>query len=228
MEHPYSPKNWPEDFPTENGNYTCICCICDQEFIGNKHRVICKECAENGNKAVFDPIFVSVGFPNIPLLSKEQCPCVEHVFNTIQPNPTMPWPDPTLEDLNDDVFNKIWDCVKRWDINVPDVYAGYCGATGNHVKAIMNAIKDGSTWQPVHTVPHDRLVLIKTSTGIVSGQYFPGELSRENPYHNEEYKAPVFSCYDDAIVIDCDYQELVEGEVEEYFPEILGWMEIPK
>jgi hypothetical protein len=85
-----------------------------------------------------------------------------------------------------------------------------------------------SSWQPSHTIPQDKEVLIKTSTGIVSGKYFPGELSRENPYHNEEYKAPVFSCYDDAIVLDCDYQELVEGEVEEYFPEILGWMEIPK
>lgn len=39
-----SPKNWPEDFPHENGNYHCHCCICGSYFIGHKRRVVCKEC----------------------------------------------------------------------------------------------------------------------------------------------------------------------------------------
>jgi len=52
----------------------------------------------------------------------------------------IPWPDPTPEQLNSFWFNRIWDVIKTWDINVPEVYEGYCGATGNHVVAILNAI----------------------------------------------------------------------------------------
>ena len=54
---------------------------------------------------------------------------------------TTTWPDPTPEDLKDETFNRIWNCIKTWDISVPEQYGGYCGATGNHVVAIMNAIK---------------------------------------------------------------------------------------
>lgn len=38
-------RSWPEDFPHENGNYTCKCCHCGEEFIGHKRRVTCKLCA---------------------------------------------------------------------------------------------------------------------------------------------------------------------------------------
>ncbi len=52
------------------------------------------------------------------------------------------WPDPTQEMLKGDAtFEAIWQCIKSWDINVPHVYAGYCGATGNHVRAILDAIR---------------------------------------------------------------------------------------
>lgn len=50
------------------------------------------------------------------------------------------WPDPTPEMLESPLFNAIWDCIKTWDINVPGVYMGYMGATGNHVRAILDAI----------------------------------------------------------------------------------------
>jgi hypothetical protein len=50
------------------------------------------------------------------------------------------WPDPTPEQLNNPVFEAIWQAIKTWDINVPDAYSGYCGATGNHVAAILKAI----------------------------------------------------------------------------------------
>ena len=39
-----SPKNWKEDFHLENGKYINICCKCDEEFLGHKRRVICKQC----------------------------------------------------------------------------------------------------------------------------------------------------------------------------------------
>ena len=51
-----------------------------------------------------------------------------------------PWPDPTPEMLATPEFEAVWQCIKRWDINVPDVYGGYCGATGNHVRAILDAL----------------------------------------------------------------------------------------
>lgn len=50
------------------------------------------------------------------------------------------WPGPTPEMLNDPTFNAIWNVIKSWDINVPDAYSGYCGATGNHVRAILDAL----------------------------------------------------------------------------------------
>ena len=54
--------------------------------------------------------------------------------------PFIPWPDPTPEQLQTLWFNRIWDAIKTWDINVPEAYEGYCGATGNHVVHILNAI----------------------------------------------------------------------------------------
>jgi hypothetical protein len=53
--------------------------------------------------------------------------------------PEFPWPHPKPEDLEAEDFNLIWECIKTWDINVPEVYSGYCGATGNHVMQILFA-----------------------------------------------------------------------------------------
>jgi hypothetical protein len=39
-----NPWDWPEDFASENGNYSNTCLRCDQAFIGNKHRRLCKRC----------------------------------------------------------------------------------------------------------------------------------------------------------------------------------------
>jgi hypothetical protein len=52
----------------------------------------------------------------------------------------MDWPDPTPAMLDDPLFEVIWQTIKTWDINVPDVYEGYCSATGNHVRAILDAM----------------------------------------------------------------------------------------
>lgn len=50
-----------------------------------------------------------------------------------------PWPDPKPEDIESKDFKFVWECVKSWDINVPEVYTGYSGATGNHVMSILFA-----------------------------------------------------------------------------------------
>ena len=38
-------RDWPDDFPHENGTYSCRCITCDSEFIGHKRRFVCRECA---------------------------------------------------------------------------------------------------------------------------------------------------------------------------------------
>ena len=38
-------RDWPEDFADENGNYSVLCSICQQWFLGYKRRVACKVCA---------------------------------------------------------------------------------------------------------------------------------------------------------------------------------------
>lgn len=48
--------------------------------------------------------------------------------------------DPEKQDLDRKEFNAIWEAIKTWDINVPEEYEGYTGATGNHVMAILDAI----------------------------------------------------------------------------------------
>ena len=61
------------------------------------------------------------------------------------------WPDPEESHLEDPRFEKIWKTIRSWDINVPHAYNGYCGATGNHVRSILDAL-DGkgarSSMQP--------------------------------------------------------------------------------
>jgi hypothetical protein len=60
------------------------------------------------------------------------------------------WPDPTPEMLASPEFEAVWQCIKKWDINVPDAYVGYCGATGNHVRAILDALRA----IPVRALPY--------------------------------------------------------------------------
>ena len=50
-------------------------------------------------------------------------------------------PSPTQEDLNSELFNKLWELMKNWDINVPDYYTRYKGCNGSHLKLIIDAIK---------------------------------------------------------------------------------------
>ncbi len=50
------------------------------------------------------------------------------------------WPDTTSEMLETVLFDTIWRTIKTWDVNVPHAYSGYMGATGNHVRAIYDAV----------------------------------------------------------------------------------------
>ena len=55
---------------------------------------------------------------------------------------TKVWRDPEPHELNTLWFNKIWNVIKDWDIHVPGAYNGYCGATGNHVVAILDVLTE--------------------------------------------------------------------------------------
>ena len=71
------------------------------------------------------------------------------------------WPDPTANQLQDPRFEKIWQKIKTWDIHVPGAYNGYCGTTGNHVRAVLDALdkrdrykmndmfKSWAYWRPI-------------------------------------------------------------------------------
>lgn len=50
-------------------------------------------------------------------------------------------PDPTQADLQDPLFEVIWQAIKGWDVNVPAYYHGYSGATGSHVMLILKEIR---------------------------------------------------------------------------------------
>jgi len=39
-----TPRDWPEDFPHDNGMYMNGCTTCKETFIGYKRRVTCKVC----------------------------------------------------------------------------------------------------------------------------------------------------------------------------------------
>ena len=59
------------------------------------------------------------------------------------------WPDPTPEMLGTPEFMAVWDTIKTWNINVPDVDGElYSGAAGNHVRAILDAL--GEVWKQLH------------------------------------------------------------------------------
>jgi hypothetical protein len=95
------------------------------------------------------------------------------------------WPDPTLEMLDDPRFEAIWQAIKSWDIHVPGAYGGYCGATGNHVRAILDKLSASpsppvieSGWQDISTAPKDgREVLLRRDGMVIAAFYGRGELS---------------------------------------------------
>jgi len=54
--------------------------------------------------------------------------------------------DPLPEELETKEFNAVWECIRHWDIGLPeDIMPNggqlYSGATGNHVVAIIDALK---------------------------------------------------------------------------------------
>jgi hypothetical protein len=61
-----------------------------------------------------------------------------------EPRPKANWPDPTPEMQESPEFEAVWNCIKRWDINVPSAYKGYMGANGSHVRAILDALKEAN------------------------------------------------------------------------------------
>lgn len=63
-----------------------------------------------------------------------------------EPKRKLPDPGPDAVDGTNPAFEAIWKCIKSWDVNVPEAYVGYCGATGNHVQAILDALLAEQMW----------------------------------------------------------------------------------
>lgn len=66
------------------------------------------------------------------------------------------WRDPSPEELEIPEFEAVWECIKKWDIGLPqDIVNGnqlYSGATGNHVVAILDALRNaGCLYNSVNT-----------------------------------------------------------------------------
>lgn len=92
--------------------------------------------------------------------------------------PTIEWLDPTEDMLRNPAFKAIWHCIKTWDINVPEAYNGYCGANGNHVRAILGALGDGI----IHQVQSVSSVKTKSEEFNIGDKY---HIIR--PQFDEEY-----------------------------------------
>src|SRR5260221_3085322 len=72
-------------------------------------------------------------------------------------------PNPTSEQLNDPLFTAIWEVIKTWDINVPEYYEGYCGATGSHVALILNALNARREMGNEHQETHVAQIVVGDS-----------------------------------------------------------------
>lgn len=72
----------------------------------------------------------------------------------------MSYRDPTKAETQTPEFEAIWQAIKRWDINVPDQYAGYCGATGNHVMTILDALRDAKLSLVLATPPTENEIAV--------------------------------------------------------------------
>lgn len=64
------------------------------------------------------------------------------------------WADPTPEMLKTSEFEAVWQCIKSWDINVQGTYTGYMGATGNHVSAILDALREAGCLESNNDTQH--------------------------------------------------------------------------
>lgn len=81
-------------------------------------------------------------------------------------------PNPTKDMRCTPEFEAIWQCIKSWDINVPDAYRGYCGATGSHVAAILEAIQNAGL-MCVQTISMD-------AASVVSPEFWEAYWRRPN------------------------------------------------
>jgi predicted phage-related endonuclease len=54
-----------------------------------------------------------------------------------------PYPNPTDADLADPLFEAVWQCIKTWDVHVPefDGPSLYAGANGSHALLIVRAVR---------------------------------------------------------------------------------------
>ena len=86
-------------------------------------------------------------------------------------------PNPSQTDLDDPLFEAIWQVIKSWDVNVPAHYAGYCGANGSHVMLILSQLRAALA----ANVPADLTPLAKRRIyDAIRGAYDLGCVDQQN------------------------------------------------
>lgn len=65
-----SERSFQSDFSTENGNYLNNCCICHQDFIGYKRRVVCKVCGGEDKDSILVVVSDELGLTEEQAKSK--------------------------------------------------------------------------------------------------------------------------------------------------------------
>lgn len=61
-------------------------------------------------------------------------------FKELKPINKKEMPSPNENEINSDLFNCIYNVIKKWDINASEYYNGYCSGNGSHVKLILDEI----------------------------------------------------------------------------------------
>ena len=109
-----------------------------------------------------------------------------------EPNQAFTWPDPTPEMLDTPEFEAVWNVIKGWDISVLEKDDGlYTGGTGNHVRAILDALPMGTGLLGLIRETHETAASHGFWPTVPPDEMRPGEI---HDLASEAGKEPPFRC----------------------------------
>lgn len=126
-------------------HFDCVCSIKAAHVEGCKYRAaatttIAIECDEHGSEIceVCHPCTCA----DIPDDDDTPVDELEDEISVVmaKPEPPQRFSAPTSEMLTDPLFGAILGVIRRWEITVPGTHNGHCIPTGDHARAILEAI----------------------------------------------------------------------------------------